>query len=119
MINIVYRPPSEAEQNLLNLLTAADFPGAAAARQQLSACLVRPLDSEGSLQLQVPATPLADVKFRIPVELYANDLDGTPVHVLLHVINGRCSELEIYKDAPTPVLALPSQWEYFIPTQTI
>jgi len=115
MTNCDYRAPNERERNLLDLLSSADFPGAGAVRQQLSACFVRPLDCDGSFQLRGPAGPLADVRYRVPVELYANDLDGIPIHVLLHVIDGLCSEVEIYKDAPTTILALPNRWEYFIP----
>jgi hypothetical protein len=31
--------------------------------------------------------------------------------VLLHVIDGIASEIQVYKDAPTPIAAWPSHWD--------
>jgi len=33
----------------------------------------------------------------VPVEAQTLDRDGTPIIVLLHVLNGRVTELEIYR----------------------
>jgi hypothetical protein len=52
---------------------------------------------------------LAPVKRRVPVEAWYLDvnskpLDGPFVRILLHVLDGKLSELEIYKDDSSPVI---------------
>ena len=49
----------------------------------------------------------APVRRRIPVEGEAADEDGTPVHVLLHVVDGYLSELEVYRSDGKPVRCVP------------
>lgn len=115
MVNNIFRAPGVSERKLLDLLTAVEFQGVENIRRQLSKCLVRPLDAYGSLGLEINGGPIADVKFRVPVEIYGCDTDGIQVHVLLHVINGICSELEIYKDTPGPINSMPDSWDYFVP----
>jgi hypothetical protein len=44
---------------------------------------------------------------RIPVEAEAKDEDGTVIHALLHVVNGRPTELEIYSESGTPAKRMP------------
>ncbi len=44
---------------------------------------------------------------RIPVEASYPDADGVVVHVLLHVIDGRLDELEVYREDSGSVL-IPS-----------
>lgn len=78
-------------------LLEEDFPGRDALREQAGRLLVRPLDAEGSLQLQASGPP-AEVKERVPVEAMLEDVDGVTIHVLLHVVDGLMNELEIYKD---------------------
>ena len=41
---------------------------------------------------------------RIPVEGEAPDRDGMMIHYLLHVVDGRMNELEVYKDDSLRVL---------------
>jgi hypothetical protein len=47
------------------------------------------------------------VRRRIPVEASYPDADGVVVHVLLHVIDGRLDELEVYREDSGSVL-IPS-----------
>ncbi|WP_147329543.1 DUF6984 family protein [Paraburkholderia sp. DHOC27] len=116
MVTLDYREPSLHERALMDLLTAPDFPGAGEIREQLRSCNVRQIDAEGSLGLQIQNPVRASVIARVPVELSAPDTDGVDVHVLLHVVNGICQEIEIYKDAPGPIGKLPERWRYFVPS---
>jgi hypothetical protein len=49
------------------------------------------------------------VKRRIPVEASYPDADGVIVHVLLHIIEGRLDELEVYREDSGRVLVPPTE----------
>ena len=104
------RPANALETGLLNRLLDSNFQGVEALRDQVHACAVRTVDDEGSFQIITSVTTKALVKFRVPVELSGVDTDGIGVHVLLHVVDGVATEVEIYKDSPTPIVSLPSDW---------
>jgi len=61
----------------------------------------------GSLDFQLRTSAKAAVNSRIPVEAEAEDLDGTTIHVLLHVIDGFARELEVYKNDSSRVIQMP------------
>ena len=107
-IDSIFRRPSNQERALLNRLLEASFPG----RDELALALgdveVNTIDENGSLQLHSTAINQIPVVKRIPVEAEAADEDGITIHVLLHVIQGRPSELEIYKDDSSPVKRMPA-----------
>ena len=65
------------------------------------------IDEGGSLQFSIEALSSAPVLERIPVEAEYMDADGITVHVLLHVVDGKLLELEIYKDDSSLVLIPP------------
>lgn len=75
-----------------------EFPGSTQLAAQLDSVQVREIDEIGSLELVNVSGPAAMVKGRVPVEGLLLDADGIEVHLLLHVVNGRLHELEIYKD---------------------
>ena len=81
-----------------------DFPGSCELREQLRGLRVRAIDEDGSLELVSGSGPDAIVRDRIPIEGELLDRDGTMVHVLLHVVDGRLNELEIYKVDGSKVL---------------
>jgi hypothetical protein len=59
---------------------------------------VSPYDENGSLWLRVPdVCPRGSVTCRVPVEADVADADGMTVTLLLHVLDGRLSELEILR----------------------
>jgi hypothetical protein len=92
------------ERAILDRLFAADFPGRDALVDQASAALVRRIDDEGSLALETnPALNPAAVTRRVPVEGELTDTDGVTVHVLLHVVDGYLTELEVYRDDSAPL----------------
>lgn len=85
----------------------ADFPGRDELKEQLTGAVVRPIDESGSLEIKAESGPAAEVAKRVPVEAESPDSDGIAVHFLLHVVNGRAVELDVYKDDGTPIKRAP------------
>lgn len=113
-----FRPLTLAERQLLDALLAPVFPGRDQLLEQVSACRVRPADDDGCLAFSVPAGLIAsDVKYRVPTEAEYVDSDGSTVHLLLHVAEGRLFELEMWKENGTRILSKPdpSQFQVFAP----
>ncbi|WP_341316888.1 hypothetical protein WN982_36780 [Paraburkholderia sp. IMGN_8] len=110
-----FRPPSAVERELISELTAAEFPGRAEVIKQLQQCVVRLIDEDGSLEIGVPHAMAAPVLHRVPTELYGPDVDGVQISVLLHVVDGVCREIEIYKVDGTTIQRMPAIWHRFIP----
>lgn len=103
-----FREPSDAEARVLMTLLGAEFPGNTALREQVPNAMVRRIDGNGSLEVAVVDGPRAEVVRRIPVEAEADDDDGVPIHVLLHVIDGRMRELEFYREDSQPLHRPPT-----------
>jgi hypothetical protein len=104
-----YRSPNAIEWALLKKLLEKSFPGRDDLLRQLDGLSVRKIDKEGSLSLRVDQlAPRAEVKDRVVAEGHYSDEDsasseGPKVHVLLHVVKGKLTELEIYKDDGSPI----------------
>lgn len=79
-------------------LLETDFPGCEALRGQLLTLRVLPIDGDGSLKLSVTGGDRAPVVRRVPVEAEMADVDGVPIHVLLHVVDGCLDELEVFRE---------------------
>ncbi len=94
----IFRAPTSYEKSILSQLLSASFPGKEQLQEQLVKVTVCPIDENGSLALRVSGGPVAKVTKRIPVEAEYPDSDGVPVHVLLHVVEGKLDELEIYRE---------------------
>ena len=111
-----FRKPTGEEQALLDRLLEAEFPGRDDLARLLRQVLVRKADKDGTLELQSQVEGKAPVVKRIPVEAEATDDDGFVIHVLLHVVEGRPVELEIYKDnlATPKRLPPPSAFELIV-----
>lgn len=92
------RELTQDEKWLIGILLREPFPGSDAILHQMRNCRVSEIDSNGSLQIQATDGPHVVSKFRIPVEAEFIDSDGVTAHVLLHVVDGRVTELEVYKD---------------------
>lgn len=103
-----FRSLSELEKELLEKLLGEDFDGRAAIGSQVDGCLVRRIDESGSLEFKLrPSSPTADVSSRVPVEAEGIDIDGVKIHILVHVVEGKISELEIYREDGQAVKQLP------------
>jgi hypothetical protein len=109
-----FRSPTVSELSLLKKLLEKEFPGRDSLWGQLEGLLVKTIDKEGSLSLQVTSlAPLAEVETRVVSEGHYSDDDeicceGPQVNVLLHVVKGKLAEIEIYKDDGSPIKRAPS-----------
>lgn len=74
--------------------------------------MVSQIDPEGGLAFRV-AGPSAQVKQRVPVEGRYDDgpldLGGASVEVLIHVVDGKLNELEVYKVDGGAILIRPTE----------
>jgi hypothetical protein len=108
-----YRSPNAIELALLKKLLERNFPGRDNLLQQLDGLSVKTIDEGGSLSIQVnPLGPPAEVNGRVVSEAYYCDEDGIRAgangNVLLHVVKGKLTEIEIYKDDGSPIKKRPS-----------
>ena len=100
------RSLTSSERALIDRLLEPEFPGRDELRRQLD--MTRAVELEdGGLTLICDTTVRAPVKTRVPTEGEYLDADGVPVHVLLHVVDGIVSELEIFKEDSSPVVDKP------------
>jgi hypothetical protein len=109
---MILRTLSETERQLLERLLSVDVPGRPELLLQVKEALVKPIDGNGSLRFVIKSDVVAPVARRIPVEAQCQDNDGMWIHALLHVVNGKISELEIYKDDSSPVIKRPTRDEW-------
>lgn len=93
-----FGPLNDYQRGILDALLAAEFQGKDALVEQSRYVQAREIDVNGSLQFAPTDQPLADVLRRIPVEAEAEDADGVVIHILLHVLDGCISELELYRE---------------------
>lgn len=98
-----FAPLTVDAQRILSALLVVQFPGSVQIAKQIESARGRVVDKEGSIVLQAPDGPRADVERRIPVEAEAEDADGGTFHVLLHVVDGYIAELEIYTEDGLPL----------------
>ena len=113
MMDDTYRSPSAIEWALLKKLLEKSFPGRDELLEQLDGLLIKTIDEEGSLSLKInPLATPAKVTDRIVAEGHYSDenassSEGPQVHVLLHVVTGVLTTLEIYKDDGSPIRKRP------------
>jgi hypothetical protein len=95
------------ERALIEQLLAKPFPGRDEIASQLADTQVI---AEGerdtrTLRFASPAVaaPMVPTKLRVPVEGIGDDEDAVPIQVLLHVVNGAVTELEIYRVDGQPI----------------
>lgn len=94
----VVREATVDEQKIFAKLLSVSFPGRDDLQKMLVSALVSPIDELGSLKIICQHSLPAPTVKQIPVEGEISDVDGVSIRVLLHVRDGRPSELEIYKD---------------------
>ncbi len=111
-MNTEFRILEPDERRLIDHLLEGTFPGSDALREQINSCKALIIDENGSLKLRVTSDTKARTKSRIPTEGEAEDSDGVTIHVLLHVVDGKMHQLEIYKEDSSPVISLPLPQEF-------
>ena len=92
-----WQPLKGHEKLILERLFECEFQGRNELRQQLEFVTARSIDENGSLALKVSSPILAKTKCRVPVEAEYLDVDGVPIWILLHVVDGLLNELEILR----------------------
>ena len=95
------------ERGIIDRLLEKAFSGRNEIWEQMQNCLIRAIDEDKSLEFFVKSKVRAKVKRRIPVEAEFQDSDGTLIHLLLHVVDGKVNELEIYKEDGLPIIERP------------
>jgi hypothetical protein len=110
------RKPTVVERSLIDRLLSAEFPGKDELVSQATDALVEPIDTEGSLRFEIKSSVRAPTQKRVPVEAQCADEDEVSIHALLHVVDGKLAELEIYKDDSSPIRRLPQpkNWEVVV-----
>jgi hypothetical protein len=106
-----FRDFTTHEQGIIDRLLEKAFPGRDEICEQMKKCLVRTIDEDESLEFLVQSNVKAKVKRRIPVEAEFQDADGVLIHLLLHVVDGKVNELEIYKEDGSPIIESPAPSE--------
>jgi hypothetical protein len=103
-----FRTPTDEEQSLLERLLEADFPGRDELAPMVRDLLVRTIDEDGGLELRSQVEGKSPVVKRVPVEAETKDEDGVVIHMLLHVLDGRPVELEVFREDGATVRRMPS-----------
>jgi hypothetical protein len=101
------RELTEGERAILETMLRQLPAGDAELRRQLMTAQAYPIDDEGSVGFEVTAPPAADVTERVPVTAIFDDIDKVPIYILLHIVKGRLSELEIYKADGSRIITQP------------
>jgi hypothetical protein len=117
-LDAVYRPMDPAERSLVEFLLRHSFPGRDELLIQMEGATVKTIDENGSLSFETADAKPAAVKHRIPIEASSPDTDAVVIHILLHIVHGYLSELEIYKDDSSIVNRTPRRADLilFCPT---
>jgi len=109
-----FRPLASKEIAILKKLLQQPFRGRDELSQQLIGAQVRQIDDSGSLRFLLRGGTPAPLPRGIAVEAtYFDDGNGNEAHVniLLHVVDGKLSMLEIYKDDGSKIARDPDPAE--------
>jgi hypothetical protein len=106
---IVMRDLTYDERRILERIFAQLPAAKVELKEQVRAAKVVGLDDEGSLRFVVPSSisPSTKLADRVPVTAIFDDADGIPVYLLLHIHEGKLSELEIYKADGSKITSTP------------
>ena len=102
-----FRKPTAEERSLLGRLLEAEFPGKDELAPMVRNVLVRTTDEDGGLELRSQTEGKSPVVKRVPVEAEAKDEDGVVIHMLLHVVDGKPVELEVFREDGATVRRMP------------
>jgi hypothetical protein len=107
-----YTPINAEQRAILRKLLEKRIPGRDDLLRQLSGLEAINIDSQGSLRFRVMADSVAPIKRGVVAEArYADsdtkDKSSPHVNLLLHVVDGKLSILEVYKDDSTKILKPP------------
>lgn len=89
--------PTEWQQEILTKILSVPLAGIDELRQQMVEFKTKSLDEDGSFQIFPTGPKWTRQSSRVPIEGEVMDQDGTMIQVLLHVLDGYISEVEIYR----------------------
>jgi hypothetical protein len=76
--------------------------------KQLKDVKVSVIDQDGSVRFLINSSERAScISDRVPVTAIFDDDDGVPIYLLLHIVDGRLSELEVYKADGSQIITRP------------
>ena len=101
------RNPTEYELKILEAMLKHMAHGADQLNEQLKHAQVSSIDEEGSLRFKINSPVVTDIEDRVPITGIFDDADGIPIYLLLHIVDGRLAELEIYKADGSKILNKP------------
>ena len=104
----ITRRPNSLERRLIQTLLSESFPGRDELAIQASTASVKPGDDESILFVVDASLPPAPVLYRVPVDGSAEDVDGVPIHFLLHVVNGRLTEIDVHREDGKLIRRMPN-----------
>ena len=102
---------SDLDIAIVKRLVSADFPGAPELCEQVTRAMIKRRDLGTALVLEAHlpnGLRRAEVERRVPVEAEGKDLDGTVIHLLVHVVNGYLKEVEIFREDGQQIHQLPA-----------
>ena len=105
-----FHEPTEYERTLIDRLLAAPFEGRNEIAEQARNIQVRWIAGAGAPALVIrpmEAAQPANVSTRVPVDAIGRDLDGHEIFLLLHIVDGHISEIEVYRGDGAPVQQMP------------
>ena len=109
------RKLSTRERKILERMFSQLPGGSDDLRNQLKHAKVSTIDQDGSLRFLVNSVDRASgISDRVPVTAIFDDKDGVPIYFLLHIVDGKLSELEVYKADGSRIITRPeSEKLYF------
>jgi hypothetical protein len=117
-----FRPITNAERNIFHRLFELEFPGRDELKAQLKELLAKTIHKDGSILLKVQSNSVFPSECRVPIEARCPDADtksqvDAHIQILLHVVEGKLFELEIYKEDGSPMIRPPdpTQFKLFSP----
>lgn len=102
------RKLSRRERKILERILSQLPCGGDALRGQLNSAEVTTIDEDGSMRFLLHAgDPASGISDRVPATAIYDDKDGVPIYLLLHIVEGKLWELEIYKADGSPIIVRP------------
>jgi hypothetical protein len=102
-----YRPLTRHEREVLDKLLEPSFPGRDELLAQVKLAEAKEIDDDGCIEFSRVSAARFQAKSSIPTEGEYRDVDGTTLHVQLHVVDGFVKQLELYKEDGSVPTGLP------------
>ena len=105
-----FHDPTDYERRLIDRLLSVPFQGRDQVRDQARSARVRWISNAAAPALIIQPSAeskTANVSTRVPTDATGRDSDGGEIFFLLHVVDGRLSEIEVYRGDGEPIQKFP------------